>query len=205
MRQGWIFFPLNPGRRSRRFLCWIQGVPSIPSSLSPEHPGWLLVSVRGMALFLLSLWVQLSNLCLQRSTSSPAAATVGKGPDRRQQQAQSKKGIPEVCGASHSPNRKPNEPSSRPRPKAGWHPSPNSAVSEASPLQCQARLWWRAGRGRNDGPPFGGMSVLARLKIRKYAVEIEIQAGGVLLANRTYLVNDAISHYRLPRARQVCK
>ncbi len=43
--------------------------------------------------------------------------------------------------------------------------------------------------------PFGGMSVLARLKIRKYAVEIEIQAGGVLLANRTYLVNDAISHY----------
>ena len=49
------------------------------------------------------------------------------------------------------------------------------------------------------------MLALTHLKIGKNTVEIKTKTGGMLLTNRTYFVDDAIRHFRLPRVRQVCK
>jgi len=46
---------------------------------------------------------------------------------------------------------------------------------------------------------------LACLKIGINEVEIKAKTGSVLLTICTNFVNDAISHFRLPRARQVYK
>ena len=51
-------------------------------------------------------------------------------------------------------------------------------------------------------PPFGCVFVLARLQIGKNAIEIETKTSGVLFANRSYFVDDAISHLHLPSARE---